>query len=309
MIPRVELEYLLKICASRETSASPELWTEDNSLFGHCAIAAAIAQDFMGGKIVSRFFPAEWAERFKNRSHYWNELSGGAAIDFSRDQFPSDFPWDDLVRGKIGDPRGDDDKRGYLLSVKTTNDRYELLRERIQRFLDDNQIFLDEKFQRCWELAFSEKAKCLKMRFACLVYDGSRLIAEDTNRLMTEQFGMERFCSLDGSRCGRTELEHRVDPSIGDCGHASIWCLRKVFDLGYKPSDLPRLDFYEAGFYADGEPWQGPEPIYSCISCQNTFAVMGLDKIWGVYNAQWIKLLTSDSFYSCAPYVLGEKRV
>lgn len=308
MIPPAGLRWLFKMRASRETSAGQELWTKENPLFGHCAVAAVLAQDFLGGKITSRFFPAEWAERFQNRSHYWNVLASGENIDLSREQFPPEFPWDDFVNGKIGEPRGEDDKRSYILGNDATRQRYGILSDRVWDFLEKNQILLDAKFQRCWELAFSEKAKCPKFRFACLVYDGERLIAEDANRLMTEQFGKERFCSLDGSRCERMKFGHRLDPTVGDCGHAPLWCLARVFENGYKPSDLPRLDFYEAGFSADGEPWRRPEPTYTCIYCENMFAVFGLDKIWGVYDMKWTKLLTSDSFYSSAGYATGEKK-
>jgi len=309
MIPPAGLRWLFKTRASRETSAGPELWTEENPLFGHCAVVAVLTQDFLGGKIVSRFFPAEWAERFQNRSHYWNILTSGENVDLPRDQFPPEFPWDDFVNGRIGEPRGDDDKRDYILNVDATRDRYIILRGRVQRFLRENQIFLDAKFQRCWELAFSEKAKCPKMRFACLVYNRNRLVAEDVNRNMAEQFGRGRLCSLDGSKCYREGIRHRADPSLGDCGHAIPWCLARVFGLGYRPSDLPRLDFYEQGFYPNGEPWFCPEPEYTCISCENIFAIFGLDKIWGVYDGRWQKLLTRDSFFNAVSYVLGEKKI
>ncbi len=309
MMPLVELRWLLKKCASRETSAGPDQWSEDNPLFGHCAVAATIVQDFLGGKIVSRFFPAEWAEKFKDRSHYWNVFLNGEVVDFSREQFPPDFPLDDLTSGKIGYPRGDDDKREYLLSVAATKQRYEMLRNRIEEYLKAQPILLNEKFMRCWELAFSSPAKCPKMRFACLVFDGERLIAEDVNRLMSEKFGKERLCSLDGTQCVRMNVEHRLDPSLGDCGHAPIWCLKKVFDLGYRPSDLQRLDFYEAGFYLDGSPWFRSKAEYTCIACENAFAIFGLDKIWSVCDGRWKKLLTRDSFFGAAEYATSKRKV
>ena len=125
---------------------------------------------------------------------------------------------------------------------------------------------------------------------------------------MTEQFGRPRFCSSDGSYCQRLEIKSRMDASIGDCGHAPIWCLKQVFDLGYTPRDLSKLDFYEAGFYPDGSPWFRKEASYSCVSCQNTFAIFGLDKIYGVVGNAWVPLLTRDSFYSSGLYALGEKK-
>ncbi len=309
MMPVVEVLWLLRKCAKRDTSAGPNQWAENNPLFGHCAVAATTAHDFLGGKITSRFFPAEWAKRFGNRSHYWNVLPNGTAVDFSRDQFPPDFPLDDFMAGKLGESRGDADMREYLLSVSATDFRYNVLRDRIRVFLETQPILCDEKFQRLWELAFSGESVCKKARFACLVYNGGTLIAKDVNRPMTAQFGDGRFCALNGVSCKRENLPPRSDPSIGDCGHSIPWCLRQVFEAGYKPSDLARLDFYEQGFYPDGDPWFRPKPEYTCLACQNLFAVFGLDKVQGAYEGRWTPLWTKDSFYSCAGYALGEKKI
>lgn len=307
MIPLAELKYLLRESASAETSVTPELWTPENWSYGHCAVFTLMAHYFYGGKILRGLLPKEWAERLGYRSHYWNLTWDGKIIDLSRDQFPKRFPYEDFIEGKIGEFPDREDKRLYLFSSGDTARRSRILRERFVEKLHSNPLFLDEKFQRCWELAFSEDAKCPKMRFACLVYDRDRLIAQDVNRLMTTQFGRGRFCSLDGSRCVRLEMSSRMDPVIGDCGHAPIWCLWRVLDLGYFPKDLPLLDFYEAGFYPDGSPWWRKEPTYTCIYCQNVFATLGLDKIWIPLDGQWIKVYTSDSFYDSAPYVRGEK--
>ena len=307
--PKMEVAYLLSECARADTSVAPQMWNAENPLFGHCAAAALITQDFLGGKILSSYFPEEWKERLGSRSHYWNVLPGGEVVDFSKSQFPDDFPWDDLVSGRVGEFRGDDDKREYILKSDDTRLRWVKLRERIDAFVIRHPILTDKKLQLAWRIAFEEPSRCGKMRFACVVFDGAALVAKSSNAHMTEQFGRERFCSLDGSRCGRAGIPHRVDPTIGDCGHAPIWCLKKVWELGYRPRDLVKLNFYEGGFYPDGRLWQRKEPSYTCASCQNDFAIFGLDKIWGVYNMEWRAFLTKDSFYEAADYLTEKKKI
>lgn len=305
-IPLVELKYLLRNSCSRETSYSQKLWTQENPLFGHCAVAALVAQDFIGGVIWRNAFPKKWIARLGSGSHYWNYLPDGSVIDLTENQFPADFPYKDFVGGKIGEVshRG----RKQLLLHKDTRRRYELLKERVKTLLKTNPLFTDEKFQRSWELAFSGEAVCPKMRFACLVYDCDRLVTQSTNKNFTKQFGRERLCALDGSACIRMGMPSRTDATLGDCGHAPIWCLAKVFELGYKPSDLPRLDFYEGGFKPDGSPWWRDEPSYTCTYCQNMFAIFGLDKIHGAFGGAWHPLWTKDSLYTSTEYAKGLKK-
>lgn len=308
MMPLVELRYLIRASASRETCVPPaDLWTPANPLYGHCAVAAALTEDFCGGTTKRGVIPGEWQERLGFRSHYWNILPDGSVADLSKEQFPADFPYDAFIRGEIGSEFSTD-VRPRILGKEDTRRRYETLKERVETLLKQNPIFSDSKFQRCWELAFSEKAKCAKMRFACLVYQEDRLIVQDVNRLMTAQFGKERFCALDGSRCIRLELPHRVDPSFGDCGHAAIWCLQKVFELGFRPSELDRLQFFEAGFYPDGAPWFRERPEYTCASCENLFVIFGLNDVLVPFSYGWVSCAARESFYSSADYMLGVKK-
>jgi len=316
-IPLVELQYLLRNSCSRETSDTPDRWTPENPLFGHCAVIAAIFQDFYGGWIKRALFPKKWADKFGSRSHYWNE---GIAFnsdlpenfDLSRDQFPKEFPYNDFVGGKVGEMSKNKNWRDYVLSFPATWNRYEVLRERVAGFLKSNALFADERFQRAWGLAFSGfygESKCPKMRFACSVYDKTgNLITESTNKNFCAEFGKERLCSFDGSTCIRLGMPSRTDATLGDCGHAPIWCLTKVFELGWKPSDLPMLDFYEAGFNPDGSPWWRTELSYTCTYCENMFAIFGLDKIYGAFGGAWHPLWTKDSLYSSTEYAKGTKK-
>ena len=298
------LKYFLKNSVSAETSVNPMKWSKENPFYGHCAVIALVVQDELGGKILRGELSEEWRKKLGYSSHYWNILADGKIVDFSKEQFPKDFPYEIFIKAN-----NNKDYREYVLSFPETRKRYEVLLKRFKNFVNSNPIFTNEIFHKCWEVAFSE-SKCLKMKFGAVVYDKNKLIASCSNRLMTEQFGKSRFCSLDGSSCARMNIQSRMDATIGDCGHAPIWCLKQVFDMGYKPSDLPKLDFYEAGFYPDGTPWMRKEASYTCAYCENIFAIFGLDKIWGVVDGtEWVKLWTKDSFYSSAQYALGKAKL
>ena len=313
-IPLVELKYLLKQSCSRETSDAPDKWTQKNPTQGHCFVTACIVQDFLGYRIKKALFPKEWADKLGSRSHYWNEVcdaNGMEIIDLSRAQFPPDFPYEDLLWGKTGELCASEDWRSYGLDTikyPKTVQRYTAIKTKVDVLLNSNSLFSDEKFQRCWKLAFSGEAVCPKMRFACLVYDGDKLITQSTNKNFTKQFGKERLCSFDGSSCIRMGIASRMDATLGDCDRVSCWFIKQVLDLGYRPADLKRFDFYEGGFWPDGAPWERSEPSYSCTYCQNMFAIFGLDKIYGAFGGAWHPLWTKDSLYSSTEYAKGEKK-
>lgn len=317
-MPLVELKYVLRNVCSKETSDAPDKWTPENPLFGHCAVVAAIVQDFYGGWIKRALFPKEWAEKFSSRSHYWNEIiiynqDGAEVLDLSRSQFPKDFPYWDFVEGKVGEMSEHKDWRGHIFDPKypKTRERYDNFKKKADLLLKSNSLFSDKKFQKSWELAFSGisgESTCPKMRFACLVYDGKKFVTQSTNKNFVAQFGKERLCSFDGSSCIRLGMPSRTDATLGDCGHAPIWCIKQVFDLGYKPEDLKKLDFYEGGFNPDGSPWWRTEPSYTCTYCENMFAIFGLDKIYGAFDGAWHPLWTKDSLYTSTAFAKGEKK-
>lgn len=308
-LPLAELKYLIRKSASRETSVPPaELWTPENPLYGHCAVATALCEDLCGGTTKRGVIPPEWHEQLGYKSHYWNILPDGTDFDLFQEQFPPNFPYDAFIRGKVGSEFSRD-VRARILANDDTKNRYELLRERVETLLRATPIFTDIKFQRCWELAFSKEAKCGKMRFACLVYYDDFPVVHDINRMMTDNFGKERFCSLDGSRCIRTQISSRTDYALGDCAHAPIWCLKELFELGFRPTDLRKFDFYEAGFFPDGSPWFREKPDYTCTGCQNLFVMFGVERIRVSQLHGWVKLYTCESFYSSANYALGQEKV
>lgn len=88
-------------------------WNLDNNTLGHCAIAALILNDFLGGKIMRC--------ECESGSHYYN-LINDKIIDITVYQF------DSLPNYKMSEER----TREYLLSNEDTKNRYKLLLERVK---------------------------------------------------------------------------------------------------------------------------------------------------------------------------------
>jgi hypothetical protein len=116
---------VLNKVAQRDTSADSVHWTTDNPLWGHCTVAALVAQDYFGGRIVRgsiAFLPKYSYLRW----HYWNELEDSYAIDFTKEQY-KDLVFTDLV--------GEVRNRDKDLQHEDVARRYTLLRERIKHEL------------------------------------------------------------------------------------------------------------------------------------------------------------------------------
>lgn len=111
----------LRKAASKDTSADPEGWTPENPLWGHCAVAALLAQDYFGGQLV-RGALDEHVKYTHLRSHFWNSLPEGE-VDFTAEQYP-DLLCSDLQK----EPR----ERERVLSHPDTQRRYTLLKSRFE---------------------------------------------------------------------------------------------------------------------------------------------------------------------------------
>lgn len=89
MISREAFKTALAVSVARETSSVPELWTPENPMLGHCAVASVVAQDYFGGDILRATLKGTDFEYL--RSHYWNRLPDGE-IDFTKAQFQGRAP-------------------------------------------------------------------------------------------------------------------------------------------------------------------------------------------------------------------------
>lgn len=121
---------ILRIVASRDTSADPENWTPQNPLWGHCAVVSLLAQDYFGGSLVRGSLAGNSKYSYL-RSHYWNLLSSGEEVDFTSGQY-ADLNFSDL-------PKESRD-RDHVLSYPNTQKRYLLLKNNFEKSARDALI-------------------------------------------------------------------------------------------------------------------------------------------------------------------------
>lgn len=118
-----KLESALKQSFSAETCQGRNKWNQDNSAYGHCALAVLIVQDYFGGEIV--FASAKLSDG-KEVKHYFNKIDN-KMIDLTKSQFPlgtvitaKDFPGD---------------IRKSLLSYSETLRKYNILCEKVEKII------------------------------------------------------------------------------------------------------------------------------------------------------------------------------
>ncbi len=112
--------------ARADTSSSPEGWSPEQPLWGHCAVVTLLAQDNFGGKIMRIDLAGTPFEAMG--SHYRNLLPDGQHYDFTAAQFGAwQFP-NDVVE--------EERARDYLLSNAQTFRRYRLLAQRFSKLWD-----------------------------------------------------------------------------------------------------------------------------------------------------------------------------
>ena len=124
---RERFEELLGTICHRETSSDPNGWTEENPLWGHCAVVSLLAQDYFGGTLL-RVSLAEVPEFAHMRSHYYNALPDGSVVDFTAPQFGGRYP---------GDLKAEERTRDHILSFPETKQRYILLAGRMKSAIED----------------------------------------------------------------------------------------------------------------------------------------------------------------------------
>jgi hypothetical protein len=113
----------LRIVASKDTSADPEGWTSGNPLWGHCAVASLLAQDYFGGELMRGALDGH-PKYARLRSHFWNSIP--EEVDFTAGQY-LDLKFSELLK----EPRD----RERVLSHPDTQRRYALLKGRFQKFI------------------------------------------------------------------------------------------------------------------------------------------------------------------------------
>ena len=126
-VTKEQLQTALEKSWARETSSTPEEWSEVNSSRGQCVPTALVAQDYLGGelqKLTTTFNGQE-------ESHYRNILPDGSIFDASRSQYPES----QTLQVTTVALSGFSTVRDKRLSEEGTMQRYTLLKERVERLL------------------------------------------------------------------------------------------------------------------------------------------------------------------------------
>lgn len=122
-----KLEEALRHSWCAETSTDSKNWSEENPSYGQCAVTALIVQDYLGGKLL-------WAQaelpNGNTDSHYFN-LIENKEVDLTREQFPEGTT---IPKG-IPKPKEFKTTRDYVLSYEPTKERYELLKDIVEKNL------------------------------------------------------------------------------------------------------------------------------------------------------------------------------
>lgn len=120
------LEKALKLSWSKNTCYPPmeNEWSTDNPALGQCYVTALVVQDYLGGKILKARFDDGVA-------HFWN-IVDGKEVDLTRSQFDDkeEIPEPVVVERKDLE---------HNSMYKEYNKRYEILKERVKRFIEKNQ--------------------------------------------------------------------------------------------------------------------------------------------------------------------------
>ena len=118
-----ELYAALVLAWTKETAKGR--WSELCPDLNQCTPTALVVQDYLGGDLLRCFMT-------NGDKHFWNKLEDGTELDFTRAQF--DFVGAYPVRtGRVKA------NRTSLLRVKQVKRRYELLRERVERELQNGR--------------------------------------------------------------------------------------------------------------------------------------------------------------------------
>jgi len=97
-------------------------WSLNNPSQNQCAITALVVQDYFGGDLLRCLMT-------DGDSHYWNRLPDGTELDLTEDQFvhtqSKPLKENYVIRN-----------REYVLSFPDTATRYNLLKSKIEAFIE-----------------------------------------------------------------------------------------------------------------------------------------------------------------------------
>lgn len=280
---------LLTSLAARDTSADPDGWTPQNPLWGHCAVAATVAQDRFGGTLLRASLEnhPKWAQM---RSHYWNQFPEGIQRDLTEPQFGGDPP-----QGLEATER----TRAYVLSHPATLERYKRLSWRLACAENaGDALFQDDAYRRCYTAAMG--SMCQKMRFGCVLMRAGEPVAETCNATID---AIKDFCE---PTCVRLSIKSRTESMIGACGHAEEFALWHAAKIGIPTTEC---DLYIAGVHMNGKPWMKGAAEHTCLRCAVQMRAAGIRRIFVPVGGRWESVTTEQALIQGKAYATGAKAV
>lgn len=124
-----DLKVAIEKSWSRETSYSPDNWNANNPAFGQCAVTALVINDYLGGQILNCEVTLPNNEKI---SHYFNFINN-SEIDLTKIQFPIGSNFSKSFEKK----KDFDSVRDYMLSNSNTKSRYELLKTKVSKIINN----------------------------------------------------------------------------------------------------------------------------------------------------------------------------
>jgi len=281
----LKLKTSLLAACSRETSSDPEHWTPENPLWGHCAVASLIAQNFFGGTIVC--VSLEHLPQYAYmRSHYFNKLPDGAWLDLTRRQFPEGLRITTTPQERT---------REYILADQKTKKRYELLAFRVARaFSGNNRIFDDPLYQECFMAAL--QSPCQKKKFGCVITRRGKIVQVVSNDTIGP---LKKMCE---GGCIRLCILSRTEPMLGACGHAEELALWAVVRKGIP---LDQCELYVAGLNDKCLPWLKTEKEHTCMRCAVQQYHAGLMAVHVPVIDRWESMTAEEALISARDYALN----
>ncbi len=279
---------LLPRIVSKNTSLSPA-WSEENPLFGQCAVVSTLAQIHFGGEMHRASLDGTvFADM---RSHYWNVLADGTEIDFTAAQFQGNKPG--FTEYATRTP-------AYVLSNEETKRRFKELSFNLAKALDPgNNLFADLIYRAGFDVAMD--SPCQKMKFgAVAVYQGNPILAtayNDHNPVTKD------LCE---PRCIRFDLPSRTESMIGGCDHAEELVMDRVRGLGVS---LEETEIYIVGLDQKNLPWMRAEAEHTCIRCSSQMYRAKVGSIVvPVKDKGWVNISPQAALESAKLYALRMKR-
>jgi deoxycytidylate deaminase len=279
-------QVLPNICDER-TSSDIAGYNSENYLWGHCAVVSLLAQNLFGGELL-RGSLTEVPGFTHMRSHYWNRLTDGTEIDFTKSQFGNNYP------RLIAEKRD----RSYVLSHPDTVKRYKELAFRLARWVGGcGPIFDSNIYRKCFDAAMD--SPCQKMKFGCVITHWEKVVYEGCNATIGP---LKTMCE---PMCIRFGITSRTESMIGACGHAE----EGMWSVIHQGIPIKECALYVAGFYPNGLPWMKEKVEHTCLRCATQMYNARLKRLCVPVVDRWMEMLPEEALITAKAYATQEKKI